>query len=232
VDAYEAGLKMQLFDHRVTWNITAFDMIFKGFQAQSRDQITNQNVLNSIGKVTSKGVETEVSARLGDLTVNGGGAYNKAIMNHFPNANCYGAQTVAEGCVGGLQDLSGKPLFNAPRWNFNVNGQYDVRLDDRLTGFITAGYRWQSKVVFNLLQDPDSIQEAYGIANLGLGVRTDTWRATLFVNNLFDKSYALTKGRDAHWNINRTANPPTDAITWKPARDSKRYFGLRISASY
>jgi iron complex outermembrane receptor protein len=87
-------------------------------------------------------------------------------------------------------------------------------------------------VVFNLLHDPDSVQEAYGIANLGVGVRTDTWRATLFVNNLFDKSYALTKGRDAQWNINRAANPPTDAITWKPARDSKRYFGLRISASY
>ena len=234
VDSYEAGLKMSFLEHRLTWNVTVFDMIFHGFQAQSRDQITNQNVLNSIGKVTSRGVETEFSAVLGDhLTLNGGGAYNKAIMQDFPNANCFGQQTVAQGCVGGLQDLSGKPLFNAPKWNVNVNGQYDIPLaDSAYTGFVTAGFHWQSKVVYNLLQDPDSVQGAYGIANLAAGVRTDHWRITAFVNNLFDKRYALTRGREAQWNISQTATPTTDAINWKPARDSDRYVGIRATVTY
>jgi iron complex outermembrane receptor protein len=234
VDNYEVGFKSSFFDRRLTWNVTAFDMIFEGFQAQSRDLITNQNVLNSIGKVTSWGVETELAAAVSEhLTLNASGAYNQARLKDFPNANCYGFQTAAEGCVGGQQDLSGKPLPNAPKWNFNVGGQYEVPLaGGDLYGFVQATARWQSKVVFNLLQDPDSVQKAFGTVNLAAGVRGDGWKASVFVNNLFDERFALTKGRDAHWNISRTANPPTDAVTWKPARDSFRYGGVRLSVSY
>ena len=65
VDSYEVGFKSSFFDDRLIWNVTAFYMIFEGFQAQSRDQVLNQNLLNSIGKVTSRGVETEVAARFG-----------------------------------------------------------------------------------------------------------------------------------------------------------------------
>jgi iron complex outermembrane receptor protein len=229
VNAYELGFKGTFFDSTMTWNVTAFYMDFSGFQAQSRNDVLNQNLLNSIGKVTSEGVETELSARFGDFTLNGGGAYNRAIMEDFPNAGCYSRQTAAEGCVANKQDLSGKPLFNAPKWNFNLNGQYDFVLDgSALTPFVTAGYRWQSEVVFNLLQDPDSVQGDYGIANLGGGVRTDHWKLTAFVNNVFDKSYALTKGRDSYFNLPAGGN----AIGWKPARDSERYFGIRASVNF
>jgi iron complex outermembrane receptor protein len=236
VDSFEAGFKSAFFDRRLTWNLTVFDMTFHGFQAQSRDQITNQNVLNSIGKVTSKGVETEFAAQLGErFSLSGGGAYTKAVMVSFPNASCFGAQTVAQGCVNSVQDLSGKPLFNAPKWNLNINGQYEVPLPvagGDYTAFVTAGYHWQSQVIFNLLQDPDSVQDAYGIANLSAGVRAPRWKVTAFVNNLFDKTYALTRGREAQWNISQTATPTTDAINWKPARDSSRYLGIRAAVTY
>ena len=130
VDSYELGFKSTFFDRRLIWNLTAFYMMFEGFQAQSRDQILNQNLLNSIGKVTSRGVETELAALFGRLHFNGGGAYNRAIMEDFPNAGCFPRQTAAEGCVGNVQDLSGKPLFNAPKWNFNVSAQYELPLGD------------------------------------------------------------------------------------------------------
>jgi iron complex outermembrane receptor protein len=229
VNSYELGFKGTFFDQTVVWNLTAFYMDFSGFQAQSRDGVLNQNRLNSIGKVTSRGVETEIAARIGDFTLNGGGAYNRAIMEDFPNATCYTRQTAEEGCVGNMQDLSGKPLFNAPKWNFNVNGQYDFPLSgSSLTPFVSAGYRWQSEVVFNLLQDPDSVQGDYGIANLGAGLRTDRWKLTGFVNNVFDKSYALTMGRESNVNL----PPGGNAIGWKPARDSERYFGVRVSVNF
>ena len=234
VDSYEIGFKSSFFEHRLTWNVTAFNEVFEGFQAQSRDQLTGQNVLNSIGKVTSQGVETEAALVLGrNFTLNGGGAYNMAVMNSFPNANCYGAQTAAQGCVGGQQDLSGKPLFDAPRWNFSLSGEYDIPLG--ATGFhafVSGGAHWQSKVVYNLLQDPDSVQGAYGLINMAAGVQNDRWKASLFVNNLLDKSYALTRGRDAQFNISQSTVPATDAITWKPARDSSRYFGVRVAVTY
>ncbi len=225
VDSYELGIRSAFFDHRLTWNLTAFYMEFEGFQAQSRDQILNQNLLNSIGKVTSRGVETELAALFGNFSISAGGAFNDAIMEDFPNAGCFPRQTVAQGCVGGVQDLSGKPLFNAPKWNFNVNAQYEFPLGDTLTGFVNGGYRWQSGVIFNLLQDPDSVQRAYGIANLSTGIKGEHWKVTGFVNNLFDRSYALTQGRDAHINVPAGGN----AVNWKPARDFARYYGLRAS---
>ncbi|NJO13504.1 MAG: TonB-dependent receptor [Gammaproteobacteria bacterium] len=211
------------------WNLTAYHMIFEGFQAQSRDQFLNQNLLNSIGKVTSEGVETELSARLGNLTLTGGGAYNRATIDDFPNAACFPRQTAAEGCSANVQDLSGKRLPNAPQWSFNLNTQYDIPLGRSALGaFVTAGYRWQSDVVFNLLQDPDSRQPAYGIANLGVGLRTERWKLTGFVNNVFDKAYALTMGRDVHINL----PPGGNAVNWKPGRDSARYYGVRASISF
>ena len=65
--------------------------------------------------------DAELAARFGDFTLNGGGAYNRAIMEDFPNATCYARQTAEEGCVDRIQDLSGKPLFNVPkRWLINT----------------------------------------------------------------------------------------------------------------
>ena len=51
---------------------------------------------------------------------------------------------------------------------------------------------------------------------------------TAFVNNVFDESYALTEGRDAHINIPAGGN----AVNWKPARDIARYYGVRASCHF
>jgi iron complex outermembrane receptor protein len=233
VNSYEIGFKSSFFDRRLTWNVTAFDEEFQGFQAQSRDELTGQNLLNSIGRVTSRGVETELAAVIGDFTLNGGGAYDRAVMERFPNATCFALQTAAQGCVGGQQDLSGKPLFNAPKWNFSVNGQYDAPVSFHdWHPFVSGSFRWQSQVVFNLLQDPDSVQKAYSLFDLALGSQNDHLKLTVFCNNVFDKRYALTRGRNGVFNISQTTNPPTDAINWTPARDSERYFGIRLGANF
>jgi iron complex outermembrane receptor protein len=232
VNSFEIGTKNSFFNHRLTVNVTAFDEEFHDFQAQSRDVLTGQNVLNSIGKVTSRGVETEMAAALGDLTLNGAGAYDRARMNSFPDATCYGSQTAAEGCVGGEQDLSGKPLFNAPDWNFGLNGQYDIPFTvGSFRGFVSANYHWQSQVVFSLLQDPDSVQKAYGLFGLATGAQSEHWKVMFFVENLFDQSYALERGRYSQFNISQTAVPVTDAYSWAPGRDYSRYFGIRLAAT-
>lgn len=229
VNAFQLGLKSQLFG-RVVFNLTLFDEIYHGFQAQSRDPILLQNVLNSIGQVTSKGVEMETAAYLSDhFTINAAASFNEVSIDSFPNAACFSSQTPALGCVNNMQDLSGKPLFDAPKWQFNINGEYSERLNEDFTGFVTFAYRWQSGVWKNLLHDPDSFQPAYGIFNLGAGVETDRYKLTLFCNNIFKQNYALTRVRDAIWNITPYGSTVTNAIRWTPARDSSRYSGVRLS---
>jgi iron complex outermembrane receptor protein len=233
VNAYEIGIRNSFWDRRLIWNLTLFDEEFANFQAQSRDLLTGQNVLNSIGQVHSRGIESEVSALIDpQFSTNFAVTYNLATLDSFPNAACFGGQTTTQGCVDGQQDLSGKPLFNAPRWNFVLSGNYDIPISTDLTLSVGASYHWQSKVIYSLLQDPDSLQGAYGVADLSMSLDGDWWRVTGFVNNLFDERYALTIGRDAQWNINPGGTPATDALTWKPARDSFRYFGVRASVTY
>ncbi len=233
VDNYEAGFGRTFFDRRTAVKVTAFSEIFRHFQAQSHDFATGINILNSIGKVSSRGMEAEVSSALGEhFGMKGAMTYNEAVMVNFPNATCFPSQTVSEGCIGGLQDLSGKPLFNAPRWNANLDFTYEGSARGQVRPFATLGYRWQSSVIFNLLQDPDSVQKSYGLLNLSGGLRAPGWSITLFVQNLFDQRYALTRSRDVQWNLDANAQPPTDSYSWKPGRDSRRYVGLRLTAAY
>src|SRR6185312_16745470 len=78
---YEVGFKGAFLDHRVTWNLTGFYEEFTGFQVQSRDEQTNGNELESVGKVTATGVETELSVRpIQDLTVSAAGSWDVAKM--------------------------------------------------------------------------------------------------------------------------------------------------------
>lgn len=230
---YEVGLRMISADRNLSWNLTAYRERFEGFQAQSRDTAVGLNVLNSIGSVRAEGVESEFSARLTErLTLAGAAAYSRAVMADFDNAACYFGQTAAQGCVGGRQDLTGKTLFNAPRWSLNVNAYYQQPLDADLRLVVNAGYRWRSRVFYNLLQDPASIEPAYGVLDVSVGLGADGWRVTGFVDNLLDRRFSLTRGRAVQWNLMGADGLPAMATYWKPARDSGRHLGLRLALDY
>jgi iron complex outermembrane receptor protein len=229
----EIGLRAVLADRRLTWNLTLYREVFEGFQAQSRDEAAGVNALNSVGQVVARGVESEFSAKLTPrLSLNGAMAYSRAIMERFEGASCYVGQTLAEGCVDGRQNLSGRTLFNAPRWSLHLNAFYQRPLGDDWTVFGAAGYRWKSRVFYSLLQDPDSVEPSYGLADVSVGLSNHRWKITAFVSNVFDQSFALTRGRDLQWNFNTSASPPIKAVNWKPARDSGRHAGLRVAIDY
>ena len=237
VDSYELGFKSELFDHRVILNVTGFYEILRNFQAQSRDPNTQQNELNSIGQVTTRGVEFELFTQpIPGLSFNVAGAYDQAIINSFPAAACFSNQTAALGCVNNQQNLSGAPLFNAPKFSISGNAEYDQELADNFTAFYTVTFRWQSGVFYSLLNDPDSWQPGYGIVNLGAGLRKNAWKVSLFVNNLLDQNYATFLGRAGNWNINpygaTKGAPISDAVNWTPGRDSRRYFGIQLNYNY
>lgn len=233
VGSYEAGLRMISPDRNLSWNVTIYQERFSGFQAQSRDDGTGLNTLNSIGAMRAQGVESEFSARLSPrLTLAGAANYNQAIMRDFPNAACYFGQSAAQGCVGGRQDLSGKTLFNAPRWSLNLNAVYQRPLagDRRLE--LNAGYRWRSRITYSLLHEPAAADAAQGVLDVSAAIGGAGWRVTGFVNNVLDQRIALTRGRSTQWNLLGSDGQPAVATFWKPARDSGRHLGLRLAVDY
>jgi hypothetical protein len=87
-------------------------------------------------------------------------------------------------------------------------------------------------VIYSLLQDPASVEPAYGVLDASVGVSGEGWRLTGFVGNVLDERFAVTRGRDVQWNLIGADGQPALATHWKPARDSGRHVGLRLAVNY
>lgn len=234
VDAFQLGVKATIARHLI-WNVTLFREVFHQFQAQSRDDITRQNVLNSIPRVTTQGVEMELRANMPWLGITAYGTYDDARMNIFPGASCYTSQTAALGCVGGQQSLSGKVLPNAPAWKVALNLDHEERLGSEWQVTFLGNWMWQSGIVESLLQDPASQQGAYGLLGLGIDLHSARYSLKLYGSNMLDSHYALNRGRDGSWNINPYGagpGPVSDAIKWTPGRDASRYVRAEFALNF
>ncbi|MDR7116844.1 TonB-dependent receptor [Caulobacter sp. BE254] len=235
-EAYELGLKSRLLENRVQLNVTGFLTDFTDFQAQggvTQPDGTIVPQLSNVGALRSKGVEIEASARpVRALRLDASAAYTDATIREFANAPCYTNQTVAQGCrpVGGsnFQDLSGSPLANSPKFKYSLAGAYDIALPSLpFDGFVTAEYTHQSAVMLDLLGTPISRQKAFGVVNASIGVAgrdEQNYRVALFVNNLFDQSYATSLGY--------TGSSNAGAVAQLLPRNSRRYVGIRARMGF
>ncbi|MES2149497.1 MAG: TonB-dependent receptor [Pseudomonadota bacterium] len=254
---FELGLKTTLLDNRAMLNVAVYRTDFLHFQ-QSAGFFDYDGVfrtsLNSIGALRAQGVEVEGSIKAtARLLLNGSFAYTQATIRDFENGPCYNVLNAAgngatpgPGCAPNpkfnntnVQNLAGKTLPNAPKIKLNFGGQYDLPLEGRSFGaYFTGAYRFQSATQFALSQDPMQIQGAYGIANVGFGLRDrqDRFKLSLFVNNLFDKRYAAglnSSIANGTWST-KAPNPVAAVNTteWLPPRDFTRYFGVRLDLSF
>jgi len=238
---YEVGLKSSLFDRRVYFDLTLFHTDFHGFQTSVTSFLpdgTFLTFLNSVGHLRTQGVEVDTAARLtSHFQLNGSFAYTDATVVAFPNGPCYTGQTLAQGCYvdatnSRVQDLRGSPLNNAPKYKFNIGGEYDQPLGSLpFEGFATVAYRWQDAVNFSLSQDPRTVQKSYGIADFTIGINDNNghYKVTAFVDNAFDKRYANSIGDTTS---GFSGVPGAVGSTWRPARDAFRYFGARFDVSF
>lgn len=191
--SYEAGLKSQAFDKRVTLNLNTFYSIFENFQAQGGLSLpgspTTRIILLNAERLVTRGVEAELAASLRESTmVSLNASYIDASFDRFSNAPCYAGQAlVTSSCAGNIQDLSGARLPNTPAWSINVLGRHDFDLPVAAWhAFATVDYSWRSSIQWNVLGSPDGIEPAYGLlgASIGLRGQHDRFTVKLFGKNL------------------------------------------------
>ncbi|AHE54731.1 TonB-dependent receptor [Sphingomonas sanxanigenens] len=231
---WQLGIKSQFLDRRVTLNATLFTTTFDDFQAQGIETLsdgTSNFRLANVGKLRTRGIEVEGSVRFSpDLNVGGGVTYADAKIRSFPFSQCYPGQTAAQGCTGSpaRQDLKGFRPAQAPEWKLTLNGDYTPSLTDSLDGVLQFAYSYQSKINFNINNDPESIQKGYGIMNISAGVRDPDrkWEVVAFVNNLFDKHYFFNV-------TNSFGNQGNaQAVQSYIPRDFERYGGVRATLNF
>jgi iron complex outermembrane recepter protein len=236
--SYELGFKSRFLDNRVQLNVTGFATDYNNFQAQSAVIIGGalQNVLNNVGKLKTKGVEVEFSAKPSEwLRLDASAAYTDAKMTSFPGAQGYSGQpgtaanctTVAASGLCAFQNRSGASLPNSPKFKFNLGATGEIPFGESNKAIVTLNYQHQSDVNFDLLGDPLLTQKAYGIFNAGIGAEFGPFRATVFVNNLFNKHYAGGLANN-FGTLGGGATNPAHVIYQVLPRDSERFFGIKV----
>ena len=227
-DAFELGMKSEIWDGRARLGLTLFHTTFDDFQGQAFDAEENAFVLTTAGKVITRGVEFDLTVKpTANLLLNGGIAYTDAYYDEFDNGPCWNGQTAAQGCQtlqGGvrIQDLAGKDLANSPKTKLTLQARYDIPLDGPLNVFVSGAYRWQDETVSTPTQRPSLDIDSYGIMDLNVGIEADSgrWSATVFAKNLFDKTYTNI--------LFETIFDGVDGTSQFLFRDYQRYIGARF----
>ncbi|WP_052215809.1 TonB-dependent receptor [Sphingomonas sp. ERG5] len=217
---WELGLKSQLFDRRLTLNLSAFSTNLSGLQANIVPTNGNRSYLANVGEVRSRGVEVDASLRATDtLTLSANGSYNDATYTKYANAPCPVGVT-------GICDLTGKPLFQAPKWVGNATVDYHVELANGLRPYALAQISYRSSTFGTADAGPYSRIDSYALANFRIGTTFAKGRYDLsaWINNAFDKKYFQ--------NLSTTAIVGTSPFAYAGQLGAPRTIGATLRASF
>lgn len=193
VDAYEIGLKAELFDSRARVNIALFDQHLSDFQVLDFTGVQFQTF--NVDKARSTGFEIESQAQLSDtLSANLAVTYTDA---RYPS-DCAELDPAAPAFRPNVATLCGASLTNAPDWTIVAGGTYERAISDRLEFFLSGSARYESarrtstlptEVLRPDLPLPGDIQEANVRVNLRAGIGSDdgSWTLEFWGNNVFDE---------------------------------------------
>ena len=190
----EIGAKGKFVDNRLTLNAAVYNYKFTGLQLTSFDADTVAFSIRNAAAARTKGVEVDANFAVNEkLTLRGAVGYNRARYLNFAGAPCYTAETAAEGCVGGVQDLSGTQLVRAPAWNVNGGASYDTpvtrgaNLGLSVDGRYTTGYWMQEN------QNPLGYQKGFFLLSASVRVHEadDRWEVAVIGRNLTNKYYGV-----------------------------------------
>jgi len=191
--AYEAGIRAQTPDRRLTVNGNFFYHDYKNMQV---GQIVNlQSVLTNAAKSRLYGAELEVSARPVDgLDLGFTAAWLNARYQQFCTRRS--DQTKCACGVPGCNaanpiDLSGNALPRAPEWTLTGTAGYTVDLGASGGLNFRTDLRYQSEIFFTQFNRPLISQGGFMTANAAVTWTSENDRYTVgaFVNNLTNKTF-------------------------------------------
>jgi len=243
IDNFEIGTKGAYLDRRLTLNASLFYTKYKNFQAQAIVPNGSVNPPSAIvpADAVTKGAELDVVAAPTQLLrLNLNVAYVDAVFTKFLNAPCYYPEVpgtvpgpcypVAVGSPNNIQNSSGRPMPNAPKWKYSIGAEQRIPVAGGAADVVLGAdfsYRGPAEMLAD--QNPDALMPSVSILNLNVGVDVpdSKTKVTLFVNNVTDKAYYtdLEDFWSGPWGN-------TSAVVGQPARDAHRYFGLRFNQSF
>jgi iron complex outermembrane receptor protein len=211
-DSFEAGFKSEMFDNRLRLNLTGFYVKYNDLQKQLNVPIVVNGAPNQVtifvnaASATVKGLEGEATARLFEgFTLRGVLGYQDAKYDK------YDAPTAG-------YDLSTAPLDRAPKWQWTVDGTYEVPLGSSYKVIANASAAYTAK---NL--NTQAIDDPLG--NTYLNARTLV-NASLTVSEVDDKYYVKLLGRNLTDERYRIASQNVAGLWLNSNFGAPRYYGV------
>ena len=187
---YEVGLKTQLFDRRLIFNVDGFWTDVQDFQAtivDSSQTVALRGYLSNIPKVTVKGIETDAVALVAPgLSLRASFAYSDGRYTAYPTGPCpLELQTSATAAC----NLTGQRLASLPRFALTLGADYE-----RPIGDVTAFLHVDSSSRSGYNGDPSLSRftyiRGYNLTNGSVGVRfRDGLELAVFARNLLNSEY-------------------------------------------
>ncbi len=194
VQAYEAGLKGQFLDRRLTFDLTIYRSDYKNLQETSLQLLPTgavTSLVQNVARSRSQGIETNGSLRLAPwLTVTSGISYLHAKYRSYPNGACTTAALAVSAVC--RQDLTNKRRAFAPEWSGNVGARLTLPVagDYRLTADPLMYF--SSRFFQSATADPLLEQRANTKFDLrlGFGPTSGKWDVAVVGKNLTNRTTA------------------------------------------
>lgn len=192
----EAGIKTQLFDNRVRFNLSGFAYRVKDIQLNGNDSDGN-GVLFNADKAEAYGMEAELEARpIPNLTLTAG---LSLLHTEIKDKNVYAQVCALNGVVvctvqdptitnarGTFAQIDGNPLPNAPKYTANLTARYDVPLGNGGSLFAATDWMWQGYTNFVLYKTREfySKGDFEGGLKVGYSAPDGRYEIAAFARNL------------------------------------------------
>ena len=197
IDAYEVGLKTQLFDRRLTFNIAGFIQKYKDKQEGYLNSSFNF-VIRNASKATVKGVEVESRLALSPyVSLSGTYAYLDATYDEYLiDLN--------------NEDRSGNFLPSSPKHSFSLGADADIPLGDDANFLAAVSYSWRDDYFTGSENRDTFLIDSYDLLNASIGYEDidGRWRILLWGDNLLDKRYVLIRSDFGLGGIGESYGPP------------------------
>ncbi len=191
IKGFEGGVKALLAENALRLNFAAYSYKMAGLQLSNFTNATS--TIRNAGSAKVEGAEFDFNYKtpLEGLVINGAAAYNKAKYTENLGAPCYNGQTIAMGCVGGVQNLGGTELPRAPKWNLSAGFSYDTLVSDSFKLGLSGNLIRSSSYLTDSTSDPLGRQKGYTLldATVRFADADDTWELALIGRNLTNKFY-------------------------------------------
>lgn len=191
---FEAGIKGELFNRSVRFDLTVYRYTFDDLQLTSFEPQLIAYFIRNAGKSRTTGIESSFAWQVTpELNLHGSASYNKAKYVEFPNAQCYAKIVGTPACPNGFYDRSGQPLPRAPKYTFNLGGNYERELSASIKGGVSGEAIYTDSFFTDEQGSPDGFVDDFWRLNASVyvGDIDDRWELALIGRNLTNEYYQL-----------------------------------------